>query len=179
MPFEFSKGLTVTDSRQSATAVPAAFEPKYRCVEPSDEWGGILACVAMVVERPLAIVRQVAVGRFNVPANAQWSETHRLAVNLLAYFGWTGGFCQAIEPTSIIPDLAFVVTAVPVDDKDRSEQRCLLFHRQRPAPGKPGVEYFVDPLPGIPTEQCIRFDVRRIVLSHFMDVYWMQPSEDY
>ena len=179
IPFEFSAGTTATDSRQSTIAVQAGFEPKYRCVEPSDEWGGILSCVALVVERPLAIVRQVAVGRFNVPAKAKWSEIHRLAANLLAHFGWTGGYCQAIEPTSKIPDLAFAVTAVPVGGKDRSAQRCLLFHRQRPAPGKPGVEYFVEPLTGIPAAHRMRLDVQNISLSHFMDVYWMQSDENY
>ncbi len=116
-------------------------------------------------------------GRFNVPAKAQWSEMHTLAVDLLAHFGWTGGFCQAIESSSKIPDLAFVVTAAHVDGKDGPAQRCLLFHCQRPAPGKPGVEYLVDPFRG--AEQRTRFDVQNIVLSHFMDVYWMQSDEDY
>lgn len=179
MPFEFLKRLTLTDSRHSATTGPEGFEPKYGCVEPCDEWGGIFSCVALVVERPLAIVGQVAVGRFNVSANAQWSETHRLAVDLLAHFGWTGGFCEAYDPTSKIPDLAFVRAVPSVDGNDRSIQRYLLFHRQRPAPGKPGVEYFVDPLPGVHAAQRIRSDVQNIVLSHFMDVYWMQSSEDY
>lgn len=169
--------MTGPDSHQSVTVVPAGFEPKYGCVEPSDEWGGVLSCVALVVGRPLAIVRPVSVGRFNVPAKAQWIETHRLVVNLLAHFGWTGGFCQPIETTSKIPDLAFVVTAVPVDGIDGPAQRCLLFHRQRPAPGKPGVEYFVDPFTG--ARQHTRFDVQNIALSHFMDVYWMQSDEDY
>lgn len=177
IPFEFSIGMIVTDSRHSVTAVPAGFEPKHGCVEPSDESGGVLSCVALVVGRPLAVVRQVAVGRFNVPAKAQRRAVHRLAVDLLAHFGWTGGFCQPIEPTAKIPDLAFVVTAVPVDGNDGPAQRCLLFHRQRPAPGKPGVEYFVDPFPG--AEQRTRFDVQNIALSHFMDVYWMQSDEDY
>lgn len=179
IPFEFSIGTIATDSRQLVTVVPAGFEPKYGCVESSDVCGGILACVALVVERPLAIIRQVAAGRFNVSANAQWSETHRLAVDLLAHFGWTGGFCEAYDPTSKIPDLAFVRAVASVDGNDRSIQRYLLFHRQRPAPGKPGVEYFVDPLPGVHAAQRIRSDVQNIVLSHFMDVYWMQSSEDY
>ena len=177
IPFEFSIGMIVTDSRHSVTAVPAGFEPKYGCVEPSDEWGGIAACVALVVGRPLDVVRQVAVGRFNVSTKAQWSQTRGLAVSLLAHFGWTGGYCQSIEPISRIPDLAFVVTATPEDCNGKATQRCLLFHRQRPAPGKPGVEYMVDPYPG--SAQCIRFDVMNIVFSHFMDVYWMQSCEDY
>lgn len=178
-PFEFSKGLTATATRYSVAAGPAGFEPKYGCVEPSDEWGGILACVALAVGRPLAIVRQVAQGRFNVPVNAQWRVVHRLAVDLLAHFGWTGAFCETYDSTSKIPDLAFAVTKASIGGADKSVQRCLLFHRQRPAPGQPGVEYFVDPFPGIPTAQRIRFDVQNVVLSHFMDVYWMQPDEDY
>lgn len=177
IPFEFSKELTATAPRHSAITVPKGFEPKYGRVDSSDEWGGVLSCVALAVGKPLAIVRQVAVDRFNVPAKAKWSETHRLASNLLAHFGWTGGFCEAYDSTSKIPDLAFVVTAVPMDDKGSSAQRCLLFHRQRPAPGKPGVEYLVDTFPG--AAQCIRFDVQNIAVSHFMDVYWMQHSENY
>jgi hypothetical protein len=133
--------------------------------------------VALVVGRPLAIVRQVALGRFNVPVNAQRGVVHRLAVDLLAHFGWTGGYCETYDSSSKIPDLAFVVAAAHVDGKDGSAQRCLLFHRQRPAPGKSGIEYFVDPFPG--AEQRTRFDVQNIALSHFMDVYWMQSDEDY
>lgn len=167
----------MTDARQSAIAAPEGFVPKYGCVETSDEWGGVLSCVALVVGKPRAIVRQVAVGRFNVPVKAHWSETHRLATNLLAHFGWTGGLCEAYDSTSKTPDLAFVVNAKPEDCKDRAAQRCLLFHRQRPAPGRPGVEYLVDPYPD--AAQCIRLDVRNIALSHYMDVYWMQSCEDY
>ena len=111
--------------------------------------------------------------------NAQRSVARRLAVDLLAHFGWTGGFCETYESTSKIPDLAFAVTTSSVGGTDRSVQRVLLFHRQRPAPGRPGVEYFVNPLPGIPVAQQILFDVRNTMLSHFMDVYWMQHSEDY
>ena len=179
MPFEYSKGLTARASRHSVNAGPAGFEPKYGYVEPSDEWGGVLSCVALVVGRPLAIVRQVSVDRFNVPVDAQRRVAHRLVVDLLAHFGWTGGFCEKYESTSKIPDLAFAVTTSLVCGTDKSVQRALLFHRQRPAPGRPGVEYFVNPLPGIPVAQRIHFDVRNIVLSHFMDVYWMQHSEDY
>lgn len=177
--FKYSKGLTARHSLHSVTAGPAGFEPKYGCVEPSDEWGGVLSCVALVVGKPLAIVRQVAAGRFNVPVNAKRKVVHRMAVDLLAHFGWTGGFCEKYESTSKIPDLAFAVTTSPVGGTNRSVKRCLLFHRQRPAPGRPGVEYFVNPLPGIPVAQRVRFDVRNTMLSHFMDVYWMQHSEDY
>lgn len=150
----------------SANQPPPGFEPKYRCIEPSDERSGLLACVAMVVGRPLVEVRQAAVGLGKGPVQMQFTDGIPFAADLLAHFGsWKGSGYDVINPSHQLPDLAMVVTAA-VPGKEVGGRHCL-FHRQRPAPGQPGVEYVVDPYPG----HQPRFDVRAMAFSHCMHVY--------
>ena len=162
----------------STSRCPSGFVPKYRCIEPCDERFGLLACVSMIVGRPLAEVRQAALGLLNGPGQTQRTEVSRFAIDLLAHFGsWTGGGYGVISPSRKLPALAIVVTAAIAGDT-HGRRHCL-FHRQRPAPGQPGVEYVVDPHPGLAGDQRTRFDVGAMDLTHFMDVYWMEISDDF
>lgn len=164
--------------RPSCNQCPPGFEPKYRCIEPSDERSGLLACVAMIVGRPLDDVRRAALAMLNVPVQTQRTDVSRFAVDLLAHFGsWKGGGYDVVNSSRKLPDLAIVVTAAMPGEK--LGRRHCLFHRQRPAPGQPGVEYLVDPYPGLAVDQRTRFDVGGMDLTHAMMVYWMEFSDDF
>lgn len=157
----------------------SGFSPKYRCVESSDDCQGLYACIAMIVGGTLEEVRQTALAISNPLAHGLWSPTEQSVTDLLAHYGgWRCSQYARVEAISKLPDLALIVTAKDAGTQGGHTKHCL-FHRQRPAPGRPGVEYVVDPSRATSPDQRIRFDVANVEPFYYMHIYWMQFSDDF
>jgi hypothetical protein len=158
---------------QAATNPPPGFQPTFKRVPQSTDFDCAFACIAMIVNKPLAEIREVAVDKFKLPAHGPFWVTEELVSQLFAHFGWVSTVYKEVSASTELPDLAVLMVDY---DAETEIGRHVLFHRQRGAVGKPNVEYVIDPGYWVEPVQQIRTDVKDIALSWYVGVHQMKPT---
>jgi len=123
-----------------ATNTAQTFQPAFKRVAQSNDFDCVFAVIAMVANKTLAEVRQVAVDKFEVPEHGPWWPSESMITGLCAHFGWAGTVYKEASTVADLPDICLLM--VDYNPKTEMGGRHILFHRQRAAGG---VEYTIDP----------------------------------
>jgi hypothetical protein len=138
----------------SATNPASGFQPAFKRVAQSNDCDCAFACIAMVANKTLPEVRQVAVDKFKLPPHGLFWITQDMINGLFAHFGWVSTIYKEATKIAELPD----ITVLMVDYDPTTEiGRHVLFHRQRAAGG---VEYIIDPAYWVEPTKQIRMDVK-------------------
>ena len=155
-----------------ATSPAQTFQPAFKRVAQSNDFDCVFAVIAMVANKTLAEVRQVAVDKFDVPLHGPWWPTESMISGLCAHFGWAATVYKEASTSAELPDIAFLM----VDYNPKTEiGRHVLFHRQRAAGG---VEYIIDPAFWVDQTKQVRMDVKGLPPSlWYIGVHAMKPAK--
>ena len=134
-------------------------KPEIKRVQQSNDFDCAFACIAMVTNKPLAEIRQVAIDKFKLPAHGPYWINEELITKLFAHYSWVGTLYKEAGIIGELPDLALLM----IDYNPETEiGRHVLFQRQRGAAGKPSVETIIDPAFWIEPSKQIRTDVKNL-----------------
>ncbi|MEF8749078.1 MAG: hypothetical protein V5B31_14885 [Candidatus Accumulibacter propinquus] len=164
-----------TSPTPAANQAPASgFQPAFKRVAQTNDFDCWLACIAMIVNRPLAEVRQVAADRFKFPKNGPYTFMDEgLIAKLLANWSFTATVYKESAGIAALPDVCIGM----VDYNPETEiGRHVVFVRQRGAAGKPNVEYIIDPAPWVGESQQVRTDIKGFPISWYIGVTPMKPA---
>ena len=155
-----------------ATNPAQTFQPAFKRVAQSNDFDCVFAVIAMVANKTLAEVRQVAIDKFDVPEHGPWWPTESMISGLCAHFGWAATVYKEASTVTELPDIAFLM----VDYNPKTEiGRHVLFHRQRAAGG---VAYLLDPATWIAPDKQVRVDLKGLPPSlWYIGVHAMKPAK--
>lgn len=159
----------------AAQTPPAGFQPAFKRVAQTGDFDCAFACIAMIVNRPLAEVRQVAVDRFKLPKHGPHVfMDEALIAKLLGHWSFGATVWQQTAGIASLPDVAIGL----VEFNTQTEiGRHVLFVRQPGEAGKPNVEYIIDPAYWIPPEQHVRTDIKGFPVSWHIGVTPMSKGK--
>lgn len=157
----------------TAAQTPAAgFQPAIKRVAQTDDFSCWLACIAMIVNRPFAEVRQVAVDRFKLPKNGPYPfMDDGLIAKLLAHWSFTATVWKESAGIASLPDLAIGLVEY---NPETEIGRHVLFVRQRNEAGK-AQEVIIDPAPW--SSQEVRTDIKGFPVSWHIGVHAMTKGK--
>ena len=157
----------------TAAQTPATgFQPVFKRVVQTDDFSCCLACIAMIVNRPLAEVRQVAIDRFKLPKNGPYLfMDDGLIAKLLAHWSFTATVWKESTGIASLPDLAIGLVEY---NHETEIGRHVLFVRQRNEAGKVQ-EVILDPAPWSPQE--VRTDIKGFPVSWHIGVHAMSKGK--
>lgn len=148
----------------TAAPTPATgFQPAFKRVAQTNDFDCWLACIAMIVNRPLDEVRKVAVDRFKLPKNGPYSfMDDGLIAKLFAHWSFTATVWKESTGIASLPDVCIGLVAY---DPETEIGRHVLFVRQKDATGKIAQEYIIDPAYWIDPSQHVRTDIKGFPIS--------------
>lgn len=164
-----------TNSTPTAAQPPATgFQPAFKRVAQTNDFDCWLACIATLVARPLADVRQVAVEKFKLPKNGPYPFMDEIMIaKLLAHWSLLATVWKESTGIASLPDVAIGLAAY---DPETEIGRHVVFVRQRNESGKVVQEYIIDPAYWIEPSQHIRTDIKGFPVSWHIAVTPMQPA---
>jgi hypothetical protein len=133
------------------------FQPAFKRVAQTNDFDDAFACVAMLADKTVAEIRQIAIDKFGLPIRGPWFAHEEMITGLCAQVRWVATVYKEAARIADVPDIAILL----IDYNPRMEVgRHVLFHRQKAAGG---VEYIIDPAYWItePSKQ-IHNDVKSI-----------------
>ena len=133
------------------------FQPAFKRVAQSSELDDVLACTAMLSNRPLDQVRTLATAKFQIPTQGAWWLTEAMVAELLQHFGFVAGTWKEASKTADLPDLCLLLLGYK--ENRAALGRHALFVRQRDAGG---IEYIIDPHPATPAEKQVSVDLSEL-----------------
>ena len=158
----------------AAQTPTTGFQPAFKRVAQTSDFDCWLACVATIVNRPLAEVRQVAVDRFKLPKHGPYLFMDEILIaKLLANWSFTATAYKESTGIASLPDLAIGLAAY---DSVTEIGRHVIFVRQRGAASKPNVEYIIDPAHWIDPSQHVRTDIKGFPISWHIGIMPTRPE---
>jgi hypothetical protein len=155
------------------TAPNQGFTPAFKRVAQSCDHDCAWACLAVIVNKPLAEIREAAISKVKHPAHGPYWITQGQITHFCVYFGWGATAYKEAATLADLPDVAFVM----VDYKAETELgRHVLFHRQKAANA---MEYVIDPAYWVtePSKQ-IRTDLKSLALpAWYIGVHQMNATK--
>ncbi|RIX48366.1 MAG: hypothetical protein D3M94_05635 [Rhodocyclales bacterium GT-UBC] len=139
-----------------------------RVQSPSDSLDGV-ACISMVVGKPIADVFKAAVEKFGLRGThgPYYIDEARLQI-LFATFGYVAGNYKELTSISDLPDLALVWQDT---DVEQGFGRVMLFHRMRDvANPKQPFAYVIDPAPQTNPSKQVTTELDDLELTWFMPI---------
>lgn len=157
----------------STTNPAQAVQPVFKRVQQATEHDCAFACIAMIANKSLAEVMQVATDKFGHPAHGPYWITEELIAKMFAHYGFVSTIYKEIETgTSQIPDVAIVMVDY---DTDTELGRHVVFVRDKSNPKQP-VEYMIDPAHWIDPSLHIRNDFKNLVPAWYIGIHPMKSN---
>ncbi len=159
----------------TAAQPPATgFQPAFKRVAQTNEFDCWLACIAIIVNRPLTEVRQVAVEHFKFPKNGPYLYMEEsLSAKLLAHWSFTATVWKESTGIASLPDLAIGMVEY---NPETEIGRHVVFVRQRNEAGKVQ-ETIIDPAYWIEPALHVRTDIKGFPVSWHIGVHAMTKGK--
>lgn len=165
----------MTSPPTSSFAFPSHVLPEFKRVEQTNDHDCVFACLAMIVHRSIAEIRDVAVTHGLMLEHGPYLVTDEMIARLSAHHGWVSTVWKEVRSTTSLPNLALIL----LDYDPKLEQgRFALFVRQGNPVGRDD-EWVVDPAFWIPPERHIRCDLQDWELSWYIGLHEMEVSRDF
>ena len=102
-------------------------EPEFHCsfkrVAQTSDLDDVFACIAMIANKPIEEIRQLAIDRFHVPRHGPWLPSDELIIGLAAVNGWIAG---PYKEAAIVADLPrFGLVLLDYDSKTQIGRHAL------------------------------------------------------
>jgi hypothetical protein len=154
----------------STTNLAQAIQPVFKRVQQACDHDCAFACIAMIVNKSLADVLQVAIDKFGHPAHGPYWIDETLIAKLFAHYGFVSTIYKEVETgISDVPDVAIVMTDY---DPETELGRHVVFVRDKSNP-KQVVEYMIDPAHWIAPSLHIRNDFKTLVPAWYIGIHPM------
>src|SRR5690349_4104902 len=85
------------------------FQPAFKRVAQTSEMDDVLACVAMLSNKPLDQVRAVATAKFQIPTQGVWYLSEPMLAELLAHYGFVAAAWHEAAKPADLPDLCLIL----------------------------------------------------------------------
>lgn len=159
-----------------AAKTPAqGFQPAFKRVEQTGDFDCFFACIAMLVNRPLAEIRSVAAEKMGVKEHGPHVfMDEALIAKLLAHWSFAATIWKETAGIASLPDVAIGLVEF---NTETEIGRHVLFVRQPGEAGKPNLEYIIDPAYWIPSEQHVRTDIKGFPISWHIGVTPMSKGK--
>jgi hypothetical protein len=148
----------------TATVTPLkGIQPEFKRVAQTNDFDCWLACIAMIVNRPLTEVRQVAVDRFRLPKTGPYPfMDEAMIAKLLAHWSFTATVWKESTGIASLPDVCIGLVEF---NPETEIGRHVLFVRQRDETGKVIQESIRDPAYWIEPSLHVRTDIKGFPIS--------------
>ena len=159
----------------AANQAPATgFQPAFKRVAQTNDFDCWLACIATIVARPLADVRQVAVEKFKLPRNGPYAFMDEIMIaKLLAHWSFAATVWKESAGIASLPDVAIGLAQY---EPETEIGRHVVFVRRRTENSKVVQEYIIDPAYWIEPGQHIRTDIKGFPIPWYIGVTPMRPA---
>ncbi|MFZ6656537.1 hypothetical protein [Undibacterium sp. TJN19] len=142
-------------------------QPVFKRVQQAVDHDCAFACIAMITNKSLDEVVQVAIEKFKHPANGPYFITEELINKILAHYGFVSTIYKEVE-TGLV-DIHNVAIAMVDYDPETEIGRHVVFVRDK-ANTKQPVEYMIDPAYWITSSSYVRTDFQKLVPAWFIGV---------
>ena len=158
---------------KSAIPQTYGFKPAFARVQQAENFDCVFACIAMLCDKTLAEVKEVAITKFKHPRHGPYWVTESQIALLLAHYKFVSTVYKAIE-TKPLPEIAILLVDY---DAELEIGRHALFNRGSVVDTK-GValtkEYVIDPAHWIAPEQQVRVTWQSLNPAWFIGIHRMK-----
>ncbi|MDP1977631.1 hypothetical protein [Undibacterium sp.] len=150
-----------------AGSQPQTIQPVFKRIQQAVDHDCAFACIAMITNKSLDEVVQVAIDKFKHPANGPYFITEELINKVLAHYGFVSTIYKEVE-TGLV-DIHNVAIAMVDYDPETEIGRHVVFVRDKSNTKQP-VEYMIDPAYWIDASLYVRTDFQTLVPAWFIGV---------
>lgn len=150
-----------------------AIQPVFKRVEQTSEHDCIFACIAMITNKSLADVLQVAIDKFSHKAHGPFWVTEDLITKIFAHYGFVSTVYKEVTKGLVdLPDVAIVMVDY---DPETELGRHVVFVRDQ-SNQKQIKEYMIDPAYWIESSMHVRNDFKKLVPAWYIGIHPMKST---
>jgi hypothetical protein len=159
----------------SATNTAQAIQPVFKRVQQACDHCCAFACIAIITNKSLAEVIQVAIDHFDHPAHGPyWIPGEDLIAKLFAHFGFVSTVWKEVTKGLVdLPDVAIVMTEYREEEE---LGRHVVFVRDQ-SNQKQIKEYMIDPAYWIDASLYVRNDFKTLQPAWYIGIHPMQAAK--